>query len=115
MESKKIPTTDSITFGTDHPKEVIIIKALTDAEWKAVKLLIQFERNLSMEEAIKIVLLEKEPEIAFLNSIAADYKRNWKQEKATNKIAKFCLKYSPYILGITFGLGVYAGYQAGIP
>lgn len=87
-ELKRTQTNESTTFSDEYPEYTAILKAMTPDQKEAVKALAVYERDRAVDEAIKIVIIEKEPEIEYwkteaelekLSRIAADKsKTGWK-------------------------------------
>ena len=89
---------------------MVLLKAMTPDEKAAVKALCQYERDQAINEASKIVVLEKEPEIVKNESKAIDWK---KVSEGRGKKIRFLKTSMKIIIPVSLGIGGFAGYKIG--
>ena len=90
--------------------QLILLKALTPDEKAAVKALCQYERDRAINEASKVVVLEKEPEIVKNESKAVDWKKVSEDRAKEIKFLKTSMK---IIIPVSLIAGGYAGCKIG--
>ena len=88
----------------------MLLRAMSPDEKAAVKALCQYERDKAINEASKIIVLEKEPEIVKNESKATDWKKISEDRGKKIRVLKTAIK---IIVPVALGIGGYAGYKIG--